>query len=274
VTLLERALQSKNPLTSREERKIKRAFSAELEAQSIARAETIADTLVDMGIYDDITPFIPLFQDEHSTSIMQAAYNIAVQQHNSANIVTAVERAAKIVFAMKSYSRFDYSGEKTEARITEGIEVALTLHHNQLKHGITVIKHYQDVPLIVCYPDELSQVWTNLIHNAIWAMNGQGTLEIAVYPALAPSPTSPRPSPIGEGEREGWVVVQITDSGCGIPLEIKDRIFEPFFTTKPTGEGSGLGLDICRKIIEKHQGTIEVESQPGRTTFKVFLPIV
>jgi signal transduction histidine kinase len=94
----------------------------------------------------------------------------------------------------------------------------------------------------------------------------------AIY--LTPSPTSPHPSPIGEGEREGWVVVQITDSGCGIPEEIKHQIFEPFFTTKPAGEGSGLGLNIVKKIIEKHQGKINVKSCPGRTTFSILLPIL
>jgi signal transduction histidine kinase len=131
----------------------------------------------------------------------------------------------------------------------------LTIYHNQLKHGVEVTKNYQTVPTILCLPDELNQVWTNLIHNAIQAMNNQGELEIAVFP------------------QSDYVVTQITDSGPGIPDPIKARIFEPFFTTKPAGEGSGLGLDIVRKIVEKHQGKIEVESQPGRTTFSVILPI-
>ncbi|MCB0211224.1 MAG: GHKL domain-containing protein, partial [Anaerolineae bacterium] len=96
---------------------------------------------------------------------------------------------------------------------------------------------------------------TNLIHNAIQAMDNEGELQIDVF------------------QDAGYVVTQITDSGAGIPDEIKDRIFEPFFTTKPAGEGSGLGLDIVRKIVEKHDGTIEVDSRPGRTTFRVLLPV-
>lgn len=87
-------------------------------------------------------------------------------------------------------------------------------------------------------------------------MDNQGELEINVF------------------QNNGHIVVQITNSGPGIPDEIKARIFEPFFTTKPAGEGSGLGLDIVRKIVEKHQGQIEVESQPGRTTFRVLLPVI
>jgi signal transduction histidine kinase len=131
----------------------------------------------------------------------------------------------------------------------------LTLYHNQLKHGIEVVKHYESLPNIPCYPDELNQVWTNLIQNAIQAMDGQGTLEIGV------------------AQKDHHVVVRVTDSGSGISEEIRERIFEPFFTTKPAGEGSGLGLDIVQKIIDKHHGKIEIESQPGKTTFCVILPM-
>lgn len=116
-------------------------------------------------------------------------------------------------------------------------------------------KHYREVPAILCYPDELNQVWTNLIHNAVQAMQGQGTLDIAV------------------SHQDQSVVVAITDSGSGIPEDLKERIFEPVFTTRPSGEGSGLGLDIVRKIIDKHQGKITVDSQPGNTTFRIFLPV-
>ena len=214
-----------------------------------------ADTLVDMGIYENIAPFIPLFQDSHSAEILRAAYNLTSQQHHSQNIMMAVERASKVVFALKNYAHYDHLDEMTEARITDGIDIVLTLYHNQLKHGIEVIKHYEPVPAIQCYPDELNQVWTNLIHNAVQAMNGEGQLEIAVF------------------QQEARIVVQITDSGCGVPEEIRERIFEPFFTTKTAGEGSGLGLDIVKKIIEKHDGSIALESRPGRTTFSIFLPI-
>jgi PAS domain S-box-containing protein len=263
---VQRALQGKKPLTSREERALKRTLRDELETHQIAHADSIADTLVDMGIYDQVTPFVPLFQNDHADLILQTAYNLSVQQHNSDNILTAVERAAKVVFALKSYAHFDYSGQMIRANLTEGIEVVLTLYYNQLKHGIDVFKHYADVPEILCYPDELNQVWTNLIQNAIQAMEGHGTLEIVIS-------TQSTPSPSQEGNTE-WIVVQMTDSGCGIPEEIKHQIFEPFFTTKPAGEGSGLGLNIVKKIIEKHQGEIHVESRPGRTIFSILLPIL
>ncbi len=262
-SLVQRALQEKKPhLTSREERTIKRTLREELETHTVYDPDTIADTLVDMGIYEQIDSFLPLFErigkqsdDTLAASILQAAYNLSIQRHNSENIVTAVERASKVVFALKSYAHYDHSGEMVSSVITEGIDVVLTLYHNKLKHGVEVAKHYEPVPPILCYPDELNQVWTNIIHNAIQAMDGHGTLDISVM------------------QENANLVVRITDSGCGIPKEIQQRIFEPFFTTKPAGEGSGLGLDICQKIIEKHHGRIALESQPGRTTFIVFLPV-
>jgi signal transduction histidine kinase len=121
---------------------------------------------------------------------------------------------------------------------------------------VEVVRNYQaQLPAVLCYPDELNQVWTNLIHNALQAMDNQGTLTIEAV------------------QKDTSVLVKITDSGKGIPPEILPKIFEPFFTTKPAGEGSGLGLDIVKKIIEKHQGKIDVESVPGKTAFTVSLPI-
>ncbi|MGC1246890.1 MAG: ATP-binding protein, partial [Spirulinaceae cyanobacterium] len=131
-----------------------------------------------------------------------------------------------------------------------------TLYHNQLKQGVKVQRNYTEIPSILCYPDELNQVWTNLIHNALQAMNNQGDLIIDVV------------------EEKNQAKVSFTDTGKGIPEEIKSRIFKPFFTTKPPGEGSGLGLDIVSKIVDKHQGQITFESQPGCTTFTVCLPVV
>jgi signal transduction histidine kinase len=121
---------------------------------------------------------------------------------------------------------------------------------------VEVIRHYAELPPVLCYPDELNQVWTNLIHNALQAMNYQGTLTIDVTTTI-----------------DQQAKISITDSGSGIPEEIQSKIFEPFFTTKPPGEGSGLGLDIVKKIIEKHHGQIEVKSIPGQTIFTIYLPI-
>ena len=255
LALLAASRNSQINISFREERKLKRSLRQELTAKGIENPDAIATILVKMGITPNLEPFLSLLNSPSNTSILDCAYNLSMQQSNSANIKLAVERAAKIVFALKSYARQDNSGQMIKANITDGIDVVLTLYHNRLKQGIEVSKRYESVAEILCYPEELNQVWTNLIHNAIQAMGDRGKLNITVT------------------EQNNGVLVQITDSGAGIPAEIKEKIFTPFFTTKPAGEGTGLGLDIVSKIIDKHQGTIEVESDPGNTVFSIWLPV-
>jgi signal transduction histidine kinase len=185
---------------------------------------------------------------------LNIAYKISGLRESTQTITTAIERSSKIVMALKNYAHYNHSADKVLTDITEGIETVLTLYHHQLKHGIEIERNYDTSAPVWCYADELAQVWTNLIHNAMHAMDKKGTLQVSVFP------------------RMDDLVVQFTDSGCGIPANLRQRIFEPFFTTKPAGEGSGLGLDIVKKIIDKHQGTIDVESRPGKTTFTICLP--
>ncbi|HDN26187.1 MAG TPA: GHKL domain-containing protein [Thioploca sp.] len=253
--LLQRSLQQESTLSVREERKLKRALIRQLEADAIEKTAIIADTLVDMRVYDEIEPFLPLLKVPDNQHILQAAYKLSHLQRSTKTIETAAVRASKVVFALKNYSHYDHAGEPVQTDLTEGIETVLTLYHNQIKQGIEVIKNYAELPPVMCYPDELNQVWTNLIHNALQAMDYKGTLKIDI---------------LVKDER---VVINITDNGTGIPDEIKPKIFEPFFTTKPQGEGSGLGLDIVRKIIRKHEGEITVDSTPGKTTFSISLPL-
>ena len=251
---LEKSICNELRISSKEKRQLKRKLQTKLEQQGIAKARYIVNILADVGIYQEIDPFLPLLQSENAKSIVQLAYNLARLYRNTNNAITAVEGASKVLFALKNYAHYEPRGKKQQADIVEGIETVLELYHNQLKQGIEIVRDYSPLPLIYCYPDRLIQVWTNLVHNGIQAMKGKGRLEISIR------------------QQNEQVVVRISDSGCGIPIDIKDRIFDAFFTTKPMGEGSGLGLDICRKIIDKHQGEIIVESKPGYTTFEVKLP--
>ncbi len=254
--LVKRTLSKGPRLSTKEERKLRRKLIRELEDNNIERSDFIADTLVDMGIYDQIAPFLLLLQNPKSQEFLDIPSKISDFQRSIETIDNASQRAARIVFALKSFSRID-KGQKCPIDIIDSIETVLTLYHNKLKHGINVIKHYDEsMPEVLCYADEINQVWMNLIHNALQAMNYEGSLTIEVT------------------EQENNAVISITDSGMGIEPEIKDKIFEPFFTTKPQGEGSGLGLDIIKKIIEKHEGKIMVESQPGKTTFTIFIPMI
>jgi signal transduction histidine kinase len=176
------------------------------------------------------------------------------------NMITSGQRGAQRIFdlveAMKSYSLLD-QGAQQLVDIHEGLDSTLQLFSYKLKQGVEIHHQYdRSIPKILAYGSELNEVWTNLLDNAIDALNGLGAIEIVT------SHWSDR------------IKVQITDSGPGIPLEIQSRIFEPFFTTKPVGKGSGLGLEMVRRIIEnRHQGTITLESQPGRTCFTICLPV-
>ncbi|MBD2463133.1 cyclic nucleotide-binding domain-containing protein [Oscillatoria sp. FACHB-1407] len=166
------------------------------------------------------------------------------------------ERISELVKAMKSYSYLD-QGIQQEVDVHQGLEDTLRLFGHKLKQGIQVKRQYDPkVPKVLAFGSELNQVWTNLIDNAIDAMDGKGVLELTTQ------------------FKGSSIRVDITDSGSGIPPEIQSRIFEPFFTTKPVGQGSGLGLETIRRIIEnRHQGSILFESKPGRTSFMVCLPL-
>ncbi|MGB3509609.1 MAG: ATP-binding protein, partial [Microcoleaceae cyanobacterium] len=159
------------------------------------------------------------------------------------------------IFALKSYARFQPTGKRQLVQIVNGLETVLEIYHNQLKQNIDVVRDYQEIPEIWGYADELIQVWTNLIHNAIQAMEAGGTLTIATH------------------QQENSIQVSIKDTGAGIPQQVQSKIFDAFFTTKSAGEGSGLGLHICQKIIDKHQGTMKVDSEAGCTIFCIELPI-
>lgn len=254
--ILKRALQQEMSFSSKERRKLRRDVVQRLEDYQINKADIIGDMLVDIGIYYDIEPFLNLLQDAKNLDILQHAYLLSSLQRSTKTIMTAADRAAKVVFALKNFGHYDHLGKKIETNISEGIDTVLTLYHNQIKQGVDVIRQYHTTPLIKCYPDDLNQVWMNLIHNALQAMDNKGilTIDIAI--------------------EEAYLIVSISDTGKGIAEEIKRKIFDPFFTTKPMGEGSGLGLDIVKKIIQKHQGKIDFISHVEQgTTFKVFLPL-
>lgn len=255
VTLCEDSLTNQVMLTSKEERVNKKRITSILEEHHIENAYSFADTFVDMLICDGVEKYLELLQTEDAEAIIHMAYKLTGLQRSTDNIEFAASRASKVVFALKNFSRIGQTDEKVPSDIREGIETVYTLYYNQIKQGIEVSKNFGEIPLIPCYPDELNQVWTNIIHNAIYAMELNGKLDISVY------------------QQEDDVVVSITDSGKGIPPEVIDEIFNPFFSTKPVGEGTGIGLDIVKRIIEKHDGKIEVESIPGKTTFRIILPI-
>jgi signal transduction histidine kinase len=165
-------------------------------------------------------------------------------------------RIVELVKALKAYTYMDQAPVQS-VDVREGLDNTFIILHNKLKQGVTVVREYaENLPVIEAYASELNQVWTNIIDNAIDAMDGEGTLTV-------------------RARQEGrWVVVEIEDDGRGIPEENQSKIFDPFFTTKGPGEGTGLGLNISRNlIVQKHQGQMLVRSKPGSTCFSVRLPM-
>jgi signal transduction histidine kinase len=226
-----------------------------LERRGVPQARQMAPDLVDAGCdLETVRALAARFDDETLADVLTrltAAFSLnrLVEQ-----IESGTSRITDLVHAIKQYSYMDQSPEQ-EIDVHEGLENTLIMLHYRLKHGIKVTRDYdQSIPRICARGSELNQVWTNLIDNAIDAMNGRGELCVRTAAEF------------------GAVLVEIRDDGPGIPAEVRDRIFEPFFTTKPVGEGTGLGLDTVYRIVQRHRGQVSVESRPGRTSFQVRLP--
>lgn len=170
-------------------------------------------------------------------------------------IESSATRISDLVRAIKEYTFMDQAPLQN-VDIVKTLETTLTILNHKLKRGVSVQRDYQQGPLLVnSYGSELNQVWTNLIDNAIDAMNGKGDLRVRTY------------------REDPCAVVEIADNGPGISPEVLPHIFEPFFTTKGVGEGTGLGLDTVQRIVKKHRGHIQVHSKPGDTCFQVWLPL-
>jgi signal transduction histidine kinase/predicted CoA-binding protein len=218
----------------------------------------LAPSFVDMGYnVDSLRPLIDQFEPEQIGAIMQwLSANFQVK-----NLLEEIDQGAgrisEIVKSLKTYSYLDQAPVQ-EVDIHEGLESTLVILRSKIGSEIKVHRNYDpDLPHVQAYGSELNQVWTNLIDNAIDALNGNGDITIRTYT-----------------EENQWIGVEIEDNGPGIPPEIQPRVFDAFFTTKPPGKGTGLGLDISYNIIvNRHGGDMKLFSQPGKTLFKVSLPI-
>jgi signal transduction histidine kinase len=245
----------KDFLTTREERKIRKDLATSLQSEEIGNAEKIADMLVQIDFFKPDELLLKL-KGPYFNDCVEVLYRFFIVQKNNITILSSVEKAARIVSALKMYI---HSGEKLKTekyQLKENLETILTIYQNQLKSGIQVSF---DVPAdiyLVGFAEEMGQVWTNLIVNACQAMGFNGTLSISAR------------------EEKEKVIVLVSDTGCGIPPQIGDKIFAPFYSTKKIGEGSGLGLNIVKKIIDKHSGNISYTSAINEgTVFKVEIPM-
>ena len=254
--LLESSLIPKPPLSTREERKLRRSLCTHLENTFPENSLQIAELVVECRLENYVleSPEIPPFLAE--VPLLMMIKKFKTQERSLKDMKLAVNRVSKLIFALKNYARKENSLRKSEPIVLEStIETVLELYHNFVKQGVEVVREYQTIPTFVGNSEDWIQIWTNLIHNALQAMKYQGTLHLRIR------------------EKNQEIYVDIQDDGPGIPPDIQDQVFKPFFTTKPEGEGTGLGLDIVNRILQKYQGRILLESKPGLTCFTVVIPL-
>lgn len=247
-------IEDKNPLAvaDREDRLLEL-----LEDQGVREAWKYAEPLARAGVDEDwLEQLVAAAGAATEAAVRWVAASLTARSLAD-ELRESTDRMSGLVSAMKTYAYMD-QGDLVEVDVHEGLEATLTILAHKLKHtSIEVVRAYGDhLPTVCVYGSELNQVWTNLLDNAISALGESGTITITT-----------------RAWNSDGVEVVIEDDGPGIPEELQRQVFDPFFTTKAVGEGTGLGLDTARRIVvDRHQGTMDLESRPGRTAFTVHLP--
>ncbi|MGB3683360.1 MAG: ATP-binding protein [Rubrobacteraceae bacterium] len=229
-----------------------------LEDHGVEDAPLLSPTLVSAGLDEE---WLDELEEKVSGEFVPGVLDWLAAEINGDELLREIEdgsaRISTLVKAIKSYSHMD-KAPLQEVDIHEGLESTLTMLGHKLKEGdVTVSRGFaSELPKVSAHGSELNQVWTNLLDNAIDAVDGAGRIEVSTK------------------RENGRILVEISDTGPGIPEDAQGKIFEPFFTTKDVGKGTGLGLDIVRRIVsEKHKGSIRFDTGPDGTTFQVRLPV-
>ncbi|MFC3762850.1 ATP-binding protein [Tenggerimyces flavus] len=245
-------------LTAMQESEREDEMSDWMDDHDVQNGFNLAPTFVEAGLTaDDLADVHESVGDDFLDGALRWIAYAVETESLMGEIEDSTTRISTLIGAAKQYSQMDRAPHQV-IDVHDGLKATLVMLGGKFGSGIQVVKEFdRSLPQIPAYAGELNQVWTNLIDNAVQAMDGQGTLTIRTR--------------MSEDDR---VVVEICDTGKGIPPENKQRIFEPFFTTKPVGEGTGLGLDISyRIVVSRHGGDMRVESEPGDTRFQVLLPL-
>ena len=248
-------LNFNNEISSREERALKKSMTNELLSRNIPIAYEVAETLIPLGITDISKEYDHLWVHEKNMEILQLLDLQVGLEKRAFVIEKSVDKTSKIVNVLKTFSNENLD-KKKEVNLIDGLETTITIYGNFLRKGIVLHRNFDFKPIISCYPEKLIQVWNHLLQNSIHSIQTNGEIIISVK----------------KGTTKPLVLVSFQDNGKGISDDIKEKIFDPFFTTKKSGEGSGLGLHICREIISQHSGTISFESNPKKTIFTVEIP--
>jgi len=254
ATCLETAVTAVRSPLERADREDAIAAWLERHGADTAHAGTLAETAVTLETLDRLGA--TLQGSALDTALAWVAAGCATRR-----IAVEIERAGSrihgLVAAVKGFTRMDHATVPEAVDIGRGLTdtLAVLQAKARAKSAIVTVTVEPDLPRVQGYGGELNQVWLNLIDNALDAVASGGRVDVTA------------------AQRDAAVFVQVVDDGHGIPEDVRSRIFDPFFTTKPVGEGTGLGLDIVRRLVQRHDGDIDVDSRPGRTEFRVRLPV-
>ncbi|MDF3819423.1 ATP-binding protein [Leptospira sp. 96542] len=257
--LLTHSTNNRNELSGMMNRNLKKEWVQKCEGAQIQNAEALVAEIISLNLHTMGERIFDILKKHNILTILKHVGTISNLLQFTQVIQLATGKAIHVVDALKQYLKKDNDGKNdtlTPVDIRKEMDSILTLYHSKIKHDVDLIKEYNTDLLCLGNRDQLNQVWINLLNNALQAMGYKGKLKIKLE------------------ENQNFIVTSVIDSGAGIPLEIGSRVFDPFFTTKKHGEGIGLGLDICKQIVEKMRGKIEFQSRPGETVFSVHLPVI
>lgn len=245
-------------LDSRRFRSQRTTLEQQLTGLGVPEPWSTAQDLVLVGLVTWDQSWSPLLANPRGWKAFEFAVKTLVLERSNRNASRAYLKLQSLVNALKAYSRSESpQNEAAPTNLAEGLDTVLTLYTASRGTSLEVVREYQDIGLVMAKADELIQVWTNLVQNALQAMGQGGTLTLTI------------------SEQSDWAVVTVSDTGPGIPENLRSQIFEPFFTTKPRGHGTGLGLGIVRSIVVAHGGTITIEDATGGgARFVVRLPLL
>ena len=252
-------IQASNPpstLDTLERSEREDEIGTSLDRRGVAESWRLASSLVDLGctidVVTDIAAHVPPAFLAHALTKLTASFSISRLSHEIEN---STARISELVQAIKEYSYMDRMPEQ-EIDIHAGLETTLIMLRHRFKEGVELVREYdRTIPKVMARGSELNQIWTNLIVNALDAMQGKGKLIVRT------------------SRDHDFVCVEIIDNGPGIPDDVQVHIFEPFFTTKPVGQGTGLGLDTSYRIASNHGGSLTFESRPGETRFSTSIAL-
>ncbi|MFT5821268.1 MAG: two-component system NtrC family sensor kinase [Crocinitomix sp.] len=233
---------------SRQERKKRKEFQDQLEKRglNIRDSETLSELLIDIGFNAEFDQYAPLILSPFAKEFF-GLINDFHRIHSSCDVIDiSVKKSDKIVFALRSYTHLQ-TEEATSFSLKDSLEIVLAIYHSNMRQ-IDLVKNFENVPNITAIPDQISQIWTNLIFNALQASQFKGKLEMGIR------------------NKKNTIEVYIKDFIGSITSEVQKKMFDPFFTTKAVGEGTGLGLSLVKRIADEHNARIEVDVDEGHST--------